>query len=47
MSVREYILSRIGGPTEVVELSSSGHVVTNDDERERVAAETVRWLTER
>ena len=47
LSVRGHILSRIGGATEVVELSSSGHVVTNDDERDRVAEETVRWIRER
>ncbi len=44
LSVREHILARLSGPMDVVELAESGHVVTNDVERDRVAAESVAWI---
>ena len=44
LSVKKTISRRLTGPLDLLELSTSGHVVTNEQERERVAAESVDWL---
>ena len=46
-SVSSYIEKRIGAPVDRVTLAESGHVVTNDAEGERVAAETLKWISRR
>ncbi len=46
-SVSSYVKNRIGGPVDLLTLTTSGHVVTNDDERERVAAESLEWIRRR
>lgn len=43
-SVAKHITRRIGGPVDLVELTTSGHVVTNDDEADRVAGESLAWI---
>jgi carboxylesterase len=46
-SVAGYITARIGGPVDILKLTTSGHVVTNDNEADRVAAESLAWINER
>ncbi len=47
LSVAGYITARIRGPVDILELTTSGHVVTNDEERDRVAEESLAWINER
>lgn len=44
LSVAKHIKKRIAGPVDVLTLATSGHVVTNDDEADRVAEESLAWI---
>lgn len=44
LSVATHLERRITGTVDVLILATSGHVVTNDDERDRVAEESLAWV---
>ncbi len=44
LSVATHVTKRIAGPVDLLKLTTSGHVVTNDEERDRVAAESLAWI---